>query len=213
MGSFLERYSFLDISNWSGPALTAFRIALIIVAAWLIASALRRVGIAFCGRIVHRLHGRDKVKRAETLERVVSYGASVTITLIAVVLILSEIGVAIAPVLGAAGVVGLAIGFGAQSLMKDYFTGLFILLENQMITGDVVKIADRTGTVEDVTLRYVRLRDSDGSVHHVPNSEIKVVTNIRRGEPEPPPEAAARTAEAPAAPMHNAKKKRATQAA
>jgi len=205
--SFLDRYGFLDISRWSGPALTAFRIALIIVVAWFIAGLLRRMGTAFCGRIAARLHERDRIKRAETLERVVGYGASVTITLIAAVLILSEVGVAIAPILGAAGVVGLAIGFGAQNLMKDYFTGLFILLENQMITGDVVKIADRTGTVEDVTLRYVRLRDADGSIHHVPNSEIKVVTNISRGGPHPTSRAEAPIAEAPPALAPPAKKR------
>jgi small conductance mechanosensitive channel len=102
MESFLDRYGFLDISRWSGPALTAFRITLIIVVAWFIAGVLRRVGIAFCGRVVQRLHERDRMKRAETLERVVRYGASVTITLIAAVLILSEVGVAIAPILGAA---------------------------------------------------------------------------------------------------------------
>jgi small conductance mechanosensitive channel len=210
--SFFDRYGITDISRWSGPALTALRIVLIIVAAWFIAGVLKRMGVAFCGRIAHRLHERDRVKRAETLERVVRYGASVTITLIAAVLILSEIGVAIAPILGAAGVVGLAIGFGAQSLMKDYFTGFFILLENQMITGDVVKIADRTGTVEDVTLRYVRLRDTDGSVHHVPNSEIKVVTNISRGGAHPTPQAEATTAEAPPAAPPTAKKRAAQPA-
>jgi small-conductance mechanosensitive channel len=207
MGDFFDRYGILDISRWNGPALTAFRIALIIAAAWLLAGVLRRVGTAFCSRIVHRLHERDRVKRAETLERVVRYGASVTITLIAGVLVLSEIGVAIAPILGAAGVVGLAIGFGAQSLMKDYFTGFFILLENQMTTGDMVKIADRTGTVEDVTLRYVRLRDTDGSVHHVPNSEIKVVTNISRGGPPPMPQAEAPTAAEPPVAAFNAKER------
>jgi small conductance mechanosensitive channel len=81
-----------------------------------------------------------------------------------------------------------------------------------MITGDVVKIADRTGTVEDVTLRYVRLRDTDGSVHHVPNSEINVVANISRGGPHPTPHVEASIAEAPPAAAPTAKK-RATQPA
>jgi small conductance mechanosensitive channel len=95
-------------------------------------------------------------------------------------LILSEIGVSVAPILGAAGVVGIAIGFGAQSLVKDYFTGFFILLENQIRQGDVVQIADKSGLVEEVTLRFVRLRDYDGNVHFIPNSLITTVTNMSR---------------------------------
>jgi small conductance mechanosensitive channel len=103
---------------------------------------------------------------------VVRYLVSVVLSLIAGVLVLSELGVSIAPILGAAGVVGLAIGFGAQSLVKDYFTGFFLLLENQLTTGDVVEVGGKSGLVEDVTLRYVRLRDYDGNVHYVPNSLI-----------------------------------------
>ena len=74
-----------------------------------------------------------------------------------------------------------AIGFGAQSLVKDYFTGFFILLENQLTTGDVVEIAGKAGLVEDVTLRFVRLRDYGGNVHYVPNNLITTVTNMSRG--------------------------------
>lgn len=76
--------------------------------------------------------------------------------------------------------VGLAIGFGAQSLVKDYFTGFFILMEDQIRTGDVVKVADIGGLVEDVTLRHVRLRDYDGNLHFVPNSLVTTVTNMSR---------------------------------
>ena len=96
-------------------------------------------------------------------------------------LVLGELGVSLAPILGAAGVVGLAIGFGAQSLVKDYFTGFFILFEDQIRTGDVVTIAKISGAVEDITLRHVRLRDYDGNVHFIPNSLITTVTNMSRG--------------------------------
>jgi small conductance mechanosensitive channel len=89
--------------------------------------------------------------------------------------------VSVAPILGAAGVVGLAVGFGAQSLVKDYFTGFFILLENQIRAGDVVKLGDHAGFVEDVTLRFVQLRDYDGNVHFVPNGTISSVVNMSRG--------------------------------
>jgi small conductance mechanosensitive channel len=82
--------------------------------------------------------------------------------------------------MGAAGIVGLAVGFGAQSLVKDYFSGFFLLLENQIARGDVVRIADHAGLVEDITLRYVRLRDYSGNVHYVPNGLITTVTNMSR---------------------------------
>ena len=95
-------------------------------------------------------------------------------------LVLSELGISVAPILGAAGVVGLAVGFGAQSLVKDYFTGFFLLLENQIRQGDVVKLGDHAGLVEEVTLRYVQLRDYDGNVHFVPNGTI---THRRQHEP------------------------------
>jgi small-conductance mechanosensitive channel len=106
--------------------------------------------------------------------------AVVVIILVAGMLVLGELGISVAPLLGAAGVAGLAIGFGAQSLIKDYFTGFFLLVEDQIREGDVVEIAGKTGEVEEVTLRYVRLRDGDGFVYYVPNGEIKVVVNRTR---------------------------------
>ena len=81
----------------------------------------------------------------------------------------------------AAGVVGLAVGFGAQSLVKDYVTGLFLLVENQIRQGDVVQVDGHTGTVEQITLRFVQLRDYEGSVHYVPNGQITTVVNMTRG--------------------------------
>src|SRR5262249_21908409 len=90
-------------------------------------------------------------------------------------------GVSIAPMLGAAGVVGLAVGFGAQSLIKDYFIGFFILLENQVRQDDVIEAAGKSGLVEEVTLRYVRLRDYDGVVHFIPNHLITTISNMSRG--------------------------------
>ena len=125
--------------------------------------------------------GMDEVARVETLARVFHYAATIVILIVAGTLVLDALGISIAPILATAGVAGLAIGFGAQSLVKDYFTGLFILLEDQIRQGDVVEIAGKSGLVEEVTLRYVRLRDFDGHVHYVPNGEIKIVTNRTRG--------------------------------
>jgi moderate conductance mechanosensitive channel len=180
MNQMLDYFS-LDPATWAGPALIALRVTLIAVAAWIAAAVLNRTIRLFRIRIAKRLEEREQIKRAETIGRVLRYIVSVVLSLIAAVLILSELGVSIAPILGAAGVVGLAIGFGAQSLVKDYFTGFFLLLENQLTTGDVVEVGGKSGLVEDVTLRFVRLRDYDGNVHYVPNNLITTVTNMSRG--------------------------------
>lgn len=181
MDSVMHYLEVLNLTRWSGPAIVALRVVGIGVAAWIAVALLNRAIKVLRLRIGSRLHEKEQVRRAETIGRVLRYLASVIVTLIAAVLILSELGVSVAPILGAAGVVGLAVGFGAQSLVKDYFTGFFLLLENQLTTGDVVRVADKSGLVEDVTLRFVRLRDYDGNVHFIPNNLITTVTNMSRG--------------------------------
>jgi len=167
--------------SMGGAATTLLRVTLIIVAAWVLIAVLQRAIRTLRERIASRMDDRESAKRAETLGRVFRYLASVVVSLIAIMLVLAEVGVSVAPILGAAGVVGLAIGFGAQSLVKDFFTGFFILLENQIRQGDVVKLGDHAGSVEVVTLRYVQLRDYDGNVHYVPNGHITTVINMTRG--------------------------------
>ena len=167
--------------EFGGVAAAALRIVGIIVAAWIGILITNRSIRGLRVRISTRFEDREAVKRAETLGRVFRYLASVVITVVAVMLVLAELGVSVAPILGAAGVVGLAVGFGAQSLVKDYFTGFFLLLENQIRQGDVVKLGDHSGLVEEVTLRYVQLRDYDGNVHFVPNGTISTVVNMSRG--------------------------------
>jgi small conductance mechanosensitive channel len=181
MNSLLDRFDALDWSRWAGPAAAALRIVLIIVLAWVAAMVLQRLVNSARQHIATRLGGVDAVRRAETLGQVVRYLVVLVVSAIAVMLVLDQVGVSLAPILGAAGVVGLAIGFGAQSLVKDYFSGFFILFEDQIRTGDVVRIADIGGLVEDVTLRHVRLRDYDGNVHFIPNGLISTVTNMSRG--------------------------------
>jgi small conductance mechanosensitive channel len=122
----------------------------------------------------------DDAKRIMTLSRVMRYITSLVVISISATTILSTLGVPVGPLLATAGVAGVAIGFGAQSLVKDYFTGFVMLIENQIRQGDVVDIAGKIGTVEEVTLRYIRLRDYEGIVHFVPNSAISVVTNRSR---------------------------------
>lgn len=136
-------------------------------------------------RSVQRSRGEQTLdeikKRADTLSGVLV--ASLQGVLIAVIffMMLSEIGLNIAPMIAGVGVVGIAVGFGAQSLVKDIISGLFILLENQYRKGDVVRVASASGVVEDINLRRTLLRDLDGIVHSVPNGEITVASNFTRG--------------------------------
>ena len=167
--------------SFGGLAASSLRIVAIVVAAWIAIVLAQRSIRLLRVRIATRFDDHEAVQRAETLGRVFRYMASVIISVIATMLVLAEVGVSVAPILGAAGVVGLAVGFGAQSLVKDYFTGFFLLLENQIRQGDVVKLGDHAGLVEEVTLRYVRMRDYDGNVHFVPNGTISTVINMSRG--------------------------------
>ena len=181
MSTATEFSDLLHPGSWSSMAVTWARIGAILVGAWVARFVATRLIIVFRKRIAARMHDAEQVRRAETLGRVFRYLASMIVGLVAGTLILSELGISVAPILGAAGVVGLAIGFGAQSLVKDFFTGFFLLMENQITKGDVVQVADKSGVVEDVTLRYVQLRDYDGNVHFVPNGLIAGVTNMSRG--------------------------------
>ena len=162
-------------------ATSGLRILIILTIAWLASRVLKRAIRALRLRVASHFDDRESAKRAETLDRVFRYIVTVVVWLIATLLILSEIGISVAPILGAAGVVGLAVGFGAQSLVKDYFTGFFLLLENQIREGDVVKVGDHSGLVEVVTLRFVQLRDYDGNVHFIPNGTIVTLINMSRG--------------------------------
>ena len=167
--------------SFGGAAASLTRITFIVLGAWLLVAVLQRAIRTLRERIASRLDDRESAKRAETLGRVFRYLVAVVVSLIAGMLVLAELGVSVAPILGAAGVVGLAVGFGAQSLVKDFFTGFFILLENQIRQGDVVKLGEHAGVVEVITLRFVQLRDYDGNVHYVPNGHITTVINMTRG--------------------------------
>jgi small-conductance mechanosensitive channel len=136
---------------------------------------------AFRGVMERRTAAPEEVRRIDTVSTAFRYFATVIVVLVAGMLVLGELGISVAPILATAGVAGVAIGFGAQSLIKDYFTGFFLLLEDQIREGDVVEISGKAGEVEEVTLRYVRLRDGDGYVYFVPNGEIKMVINRTRG--------------------------------
>ena len=104
----------------------------------------------------------------------------IVVTTIVSFIVLSEIGVNIGPLLAGAGVVGLAIGFGSQTLVKDVITGVFILAEDQFAVGDVVRVNDKAGLVEEITIRTIRLRDVGGNVHMIPFSSVGMVENMTK---------------------------------
>lgn len=156
------------------------RIILVVFAAILFWEAIRAV-------IARTLVAQDdqgnttvRSQRTRTLLPLAQSALTIVISLIAALTILSELGLDIGPLLAGAGVIGLAIGFGAQTLVKDVITGLFILLEDAISVGDVVDVAGHTGTVEAVSVRSVRLRDLSGTVHTVPFSSIDSVKNLTK---------------------------------
>jgi small-conductance mechanosensitive channel len=119
-------------------------------------------------------------KRAATLARILRQAVAVFVWGTAAMLVLSELGVSLGPILAGAGIAGIAVGLGAQTLVKDMISGFFILLENQFRVHDVVSIAGVSGTVEAINLRTTVLRDVEGRVHVIPNGAISVVTNFTR---------------------------------
>lgn len=130
-------------------------------------------------RSEHFKSERDEKLREDTLLSTLNAAVRVFIWVIAVLLILAEGGLQIGPLLAGAGIVGVALGFGAQSMVEDFLAGFFILAENHYRVGDVIEVNQTvSGTVQHVTLRETVLRDLDGMVHHIPNGEIKIATNM-----------------------------------
>ena len=169
------------MGDWLWLLESALHVVIILALTWLLLRLSRKGLARLRTHMQQDLGDRERIKRLDTLERVFRYVAAVVITLVGGMLVLSAVGISIAPILATAGVLGIAIGFGAQSLVKDYFNGFFLLLENQVRQGDVVEVAGKGGLVEEMTLRYIRLRDFEGSVHYIPNGTIDSVTNRSRG--------------------------------
>lgn len=160
-------------------------IKIVLIAA--VAYILKIISKRFTQRIVksavasERLNNSEaEIKRMQTLSRVFSWTINVIIFVIAAMMIIQELGVKIGPILTGAGIVGVAIGFGAQYLVRDVITGFFIIFENQYRIGDVITVENLSGTVEDISLRITTLRDADGTVHYIPHGEIKKVSNLTR---------------------------------
>lgn len=185
-----------EVADWLSGA--PLQIVLVIVGAWvlnkLVRRTIKRFGDSIQGftesgkakRIREKtpsvfLHtGEVNVRsaaRAETVTAVMRSVVSVIIWTIAVIYVFGALGLDLGPLLAGAGVAGVALGFGAQSLVRDFLSGIFLLIEDQYGVGDVVDLGDASGTVEQVTLRTTRLRDHQGTVWHVPNGEVRRVGN------------------------------------
>jgi small conductance mechanosensitive channel len=126
------------------------------------------------------LQAAEAKKRAHTLGNILRHALLVIISFVALLMILGELGIQLGPLLATAGIGAVAIGFGAQSLVKDVISGFFIILENQYRIGDVIEAAGVSGLVESVSLRRTVLRDLEGKVHTIPNGEIKIVSNLSK---------------------------------
>lgn len=120
-------------------------------------------------------------RRVTTIERLLVRVLAIFVAAIAALMILDQFGIDIGPAVAGIGVVGIAVGLGAQTVVKDWLAGIFVVLENQYSRGDDVRIAGVEGRVEDFSLRRTTVRDSDGTVHTVPNGQITVASNLSRG--------------------------------
>ena len=170
-----------SVTSWMTER--GWRIALIVVlSVAIIVAAGRSIPRLIAASMAQRTgeSEQEHKKRADTLSRVLVNAGQVIVILITTFTLLAELEINITPILAGAGVVGIAVGFGAQSLIRDLIAGLFIILENQYRVGDVVRISDVSGLVEDINLRRTVLRDLDGIAHVVPNGEIRVASNLTK---------------------------------
>jgi small conductance mechanosensitive channel len=164
----------------------AFVVALSLALLWLVRRWIpRAVRLAIAREhvdvdVARAIALAEQEKRAETLGHVLVRIVDALVGTLAFFLVLGEVGLDLGPLIAGAGIAGIAIGFGAQSLVRDVLSGLFILLENQYTRGDVVSVAGIAGSVEALNLRRTILRDLDGVVHTVPNGEIRVSSNLTR---------------------------------
>ena len=191
---------FLDLPASAGIGL---RLVLIAVAALVGFLVLRTaVGIGVRHLIERRSAGDGLLPAAELERRVNTIGrlvvriAGTVIAVIGLLMALDLFGIDIGPAVAGLGVVGIAVGLGAQTLVRDWLAGVFVVLENQYSQGDLVRIAGVEGTVEDFSLRRTMLRDADGTVHSVPNGQIIVASNLTNRNPAVVPSTAPETAEA-----------------
>ena len=163
---------------------SGLRVIIYIVLGVIFIKLVRKIGQAMVARIEDDddTSRSERERRADTLYSVINITTRIFVWTIIGFMIMKEVGANITPLLTGAGVVGLAIGFGAQNIVRDFFNGFLILLENQYRVGDVVGIGGKAGVVETISLRTTIIRDIEGVVHVVPNGEIKIVDNFTFSE-------------------------------
>ena len=175
----------IEAISWDVIIGTSVRVLLILLLGFALMSALRLV----LGKLETRLIAQSKnsgetpgeaTKRVETLIRLVRQGIRVVLWLTILLVVLKEIGVDVAPILASAGVVGLAVGFGAQNLVRDVISGFFFIMENQVRVGDVAIVNGTGGLVERMNFRTITLRDLGGAVHVFPNGTVNTLSNLTR---------------------------------
>lgn len=159
------------------------RIILILIGMWLAMKVSKMVGNNIVGYASKKkgTEAKEDERRIHTLIQIFNVASKVLIIVFGGMIIIKELGIDIGPMLAGAGILGLAVGFGSQALVKDLVSGFFLILENQIRVGDVVRIGDNAGLVEQITLRTVILRDLEGIVHTIPNGEIATLSNMTYG--------------------------------
>jgi small conductance mechanosensitive channel len=170
---------------WRDDAMNFFRhdapkIVFVLAGAYLLTRFLRSIARRSADLHIRKLPPGVRVQQVRTVASVVTSIGVFVIFFVAALTVLPILGLNLGPMLASAGIAGLAIGFGAQTLVHDFINGFFILLENQYDIGDTVRIAGVKGTVERMSLRSTILRDEDGTLHTVPNSAIQIVSNMTR---------------------------------
>jgi moderate conductance mechanosensitive channel len=176
---------YFESVQWEDLIFSTLRILLILVMAWVVMSIVRNGLARMQRRLVESGKRQGDIpseasKRAETLVRLLRQAVMIVIWVMALLVILNELGVSVAPILASAGVLGLAVGFGAQNLVRDVISGFFFILENQVRIGDVAVVNGTGGLVEAINFRTLVLRDLEGKVHIFPNGTIDSVTNLTR---------------------------------
>jgi small-conductance mechanosensitive channel len=175
---------YLESIAWEAVIFTALKVLVILLLVW-VASFVAKLGL---NRLQHRLianaaddrEAAEAAKRAETLVGLLRQGMLIVLWTLALLMVLRQLGVEVGPILASAGVVGLAVGFGAQNLVRDVIAGFFIILEDQVRVGDVAMVNGTGGLVEKINFRTLVLRDLSGTVHIFPNGTITTLSNLTK---------------------------------
>lgn len=180
-----DRLSRILARDWHADIIDFIRTDLPrLLAVFLLAFILQRLVTFFVGRMLRladrQVSNAQRASQLRTMAAIIRATSYAIIGFIVLLHILSIFNINLTPLLASAGVVGVGIGLGAQSIFKDMLNGIFILIEDQYNVGEIVKIAGLQGTVQDLSLRITRLRDGDGTIHIIPNSQISIVSNLSR---------------------------------